>query len=114
MATGDSAGSPSRLAPRPCRHGPEARGLHNDRRSTRRPPWFSYSRPGPGLIVVGADLHVDAQFSQQRADAALDVVANRPNRVHGLAGWVGQSPLLVAPTGKHRAGITTAHGYHHV
>ena len=51
----------------------------------------------------------DAEFVEQAADPLFDVVADRADRVDGLAGRVGQVPVLVALAGEERAGVAAAH-----
>ena len=55
-----------------------------------------------------------SEFSEQVADACVDVVADGPDLVEGLTGGVGELPLEVALAGEDRAGVSSAHGDHDV
>src|SRR5690349_20843179 len=49
------------------------------------------------------------QLTDQAADPLLDLVSNRSNGLEVLAGGILELPVLVAPAGKDRTGVATAH-----
>ena len=57
--------------------------------------------------LSSADRNVEA--AEQLADAATDLVADRPHRVDALAGGVVELPVLVALAREERAGVAAAH-----
>src|SRR5664279_2228902 len=110
--------------------------LPAERTSTRPPPrWVRnpaaiWDRPALctqtnrtlGLSVMGwvpfeeSDrcLGVVQDLAEQGGDAGLDVVADRPYHLDGLARGVGDLPVFVAFAREDRAGVTATHGDDHV
>lgn len=57
---------------------------------------------------------VGEESGEEGLDAAIDVVADRPDLVHGLSGGVVELPVEVAFAGEDRAGVAAAHRDDHV
>jgi hypothetical protein len=70
------------------------------------PDWLD----GPtGRSGAGRD-----QLSEQLLDAGVDVVADAPHHLDGLAGRVLEFPVFIALAGVDRAGVPAAHGDDHI
>src|SRR4029450_1722919 len=54
------------------------------------------------------------QLSDQLLDPLPDLIADGSNDIDALSGRIVESPVLVAFAGIVRAGVTAAHGDHHV
>ena len=46
------------------------------------------------------DARLHAEFGEQLDDASLDLVNDRLNLIHALAGWVGEVPVEVSLPGE--------------
>src|SRR5581483_9081439 len=70
-------------------------------------------RPENAGLLTNRSIKVNGlgvEFGEQLFDPGADVVADCTDNLDGLAGGVGELPVLVALAGKDRAGVTTAHG----
>ena len=87
------------LAHQPGGHLGLAAVLDADEQHRRRAVGFGHQATGG-----------DAEFVEEAADPLFDVVADRADRVDGLAGGIGQFPVLVPLSGEERAGVAAPHG----
>ena len=63
------------------------------------------------IYEAGCHAGSSLEAADERLDVATDLVADRSHRIQAQPGGVVELPVLVALTGKDRAGVTTAHGH---
>ena len=77
------------------------------------PPFLTQTNSTDGVVgwfTIHPFTGRDAEFVEETADSFLDVVADRADGIDGLAGGVGQFPVLVSLAGEDGAGVAAAHG----
>src|ERR1019366_685594 len=87
-----------------------------------RPALCTQTNRTLGLVAMGwipfeendCCLGVVKDLAEQGRDAGLDVVADRPDHLDGLAGGVGDFPVFVPFAGEDRTGVTAAHRDDHI